>query len=448
MHSAAALHTPPSLGPLTADWAWRRLDQVCEGVFDCPHSTPILTDGGPLLARSQDIRTGVFRLDSAARVSETTYRERIARVEPRPGDLLYSREGTYFGIAAEVPTGIRVCLGQRMVLLRPRPECVEPRYLLYWLNSPLLARHVGGFRDGSVAERLNLPTIRGLPVLLPPMTHQVAVAQTLGTLDDKSELNRQINETLEAMARAIFRSWFVDFDPVRAKTDGRDLGLPGPVADRFPDSFAASELGEIPRGWAAGCFGDMLSQRTERLSGREASVLSAVATGELVRSDELFTKRVYSKEINKYFAVEQWDIAYNPSRINIGSIGMLKEPLLGAVSPAYVVARPRAAYRWFLEFLLERASTRQWINTFASGSVRQSLSYVDFASIPCVVPPESITQHFDDLWSALRGGVQSRIEESRTLAALRDTLLPKMLSGEVQVKRVEKIRTAMTTAPP
>ena len=161
--NSGALHIPSTANELPADWRWERLDKLCEGVFDCPHSTPVLTQEGPYIARSQDVRSGVLRLDEAGRVSEDTYQDRIGRAEPRYGDLLYSREGTYFGIAAEVPPDVRVCLGQRMVLLRPNATEIDFRFLRYWLNSPVMALHIHGHRDGTVAERLNLPTIRGLP---------------------------------------------------------------------------------------------------------------------------------------------------------------------------------------------------------------------------------------------------------------------------------------------
>ena len=205
-------HLPSRFADLPAGWAWLRLDDACDGVFDCPHSTPKLLDAGPFVVRSQDIITGVFRKEQAARVSEETYKERTSRVVPQRGDLLYSREGTYFGIAAEVPERTRVCLGQRMVLIRPKSVVVDFRFLCHWLNSPMMASHIHGYRDGSVAERLNLPTIRVLPVLVPPLPEQRAIAHILGTLDDKIDLNRRMNQTLEAMARALFKSWFVDFD--------------------------------------------------------------------------------------------------------------------------------------------------------------------------------------------------------------------------------------------
>src|SRR5207249_1238783 len=148
-----------------------------------------------------------------------------------------------------------VCLGQRMVLLRPNASFVETRFLRYWLNSPLMASHIHGYRDGTVAERLNLPTIRALPVALPPLHEQHAIARILGVLDDKVELNRRMNETLESIARALFKSWFVDFDPVRAKADGRDPGLPKALADLFPSTFKDSDVGEIPEGWTATRWG-------------------------------------------------------------------------------------------------------------------------------------------------------------------------------------------------
>lgn len=251
---SSVVHIPSTAAPLPPDWRWDRLDEVCDGVFDCPHSTPLLMEEGPFVVRSQDMRTGVFRMEEAGHVSEDTYQERIVRAEPRYGDLLYSREGTYFGIAAEVPARVRVCLGQRMVLLRPKTSKCNHRFLRYWLNSPVMASHTHGHRDGTVAERLNLPTIRQLPVPVPPLAEQRAIANILGPLDDKIELIRQMNETLEAMARALFKSWFVDFDPVRAKAEGRDHGLPKSLADLFPDSFENSELGEIPKGWETGPF--------------------------------------------------------------------------------------------------------------------------------------------------------------------------------------------------
>ena len=293
---------------------------------------------------------------------------------------------------------------------------------------------------GSTFPNLSRDQLLSLPVTVPPLSEQKRIAHILGTLDDKIELNRRMCQTLEEMARALFKSWFVDFDPVRAKAEGRQpAGMDAATAALFPDSFVDSELGMIPRGWETGSFGSFTSQRTERAGVREVVVLSAIASGSLVRSDDHFTKQVYSKETTKYLLVEQWDYAYNPSRVNIGSIGMLEEDLVGGVSPVYVVVRPRDAFRWFLHFSLLQPHTKRWIQTLASGSVRQSLSYYDFASIPSVLPTEPVLHLFDRKWASLRDAIRASEAESDTLAELRDALLPQLLNGAGDVDRVDAV---------
>jgi type I restriction enzyme S subunit len=427
------IHVPAAYGQARDGWTWARLDDISEGVFDCPHSTPKLTDEGPLVVRTQDVMTGIFRADQAGHVSEETYAERIARVTPSHGDLLYSREGTYFGIAAEVPANTRVCLGQRMVLIRPDKRRLDFRFLRHWLNSPIMAAHIHGYRDGTVAERLNLPTIRALPILVPPLPGQKAIAAVLGALDDKIELNRRMNATLEAMARALFQSWFVDFDPVRAKAVGRPpAGLDEPTAALFPAQFQAAELGEIPQGWKAATLGRIIIAVRERILDADAIVLSAVSSSELVRSDEHFNKKVYSKSISNYLKVRRWDFAYNPSRINIGSVGLLKEDVIGAASPVYEVFRPNTGFHWFVERFLAYPDTKNWIQTLCSGSVRQSLKLKDLASIPCVIPPPEIIAAFNREWERLLSLILANNRQTHILVTLRDTLLPKLLSGQVR----------------
>jgi len=255
----------------------------------------------------------------------------------------------------------------------------DTKFLMYALEGT----DISGYLTGAVMPKLTQGNLNKIELNCPPLPEQRAIADVLGTLDDKIELNRRANETIEAIARTLFKAWFVDFEPVRAKMEGRWLrgqslpGLPVQLYDIFPDRLVESELGAIPEGWDKGSFGRIVSQRSERVGRRDITVLSAVASGKLARSDDHFTKRVYSKETDKYLLVEQWDFAYNPSRINIGSIGMLEEDIVGGVSPVYVVARPKASYQWFLEFSIRRAHTKTWINILASGSVRQSLSYTD-----------------------------------------------------------------------
>lgn len=288
--------------------------------------------------------------------------------------------------------------------------------------------------DKTSVPGVNRNDLHRIPVLLPPLAEQEAIAVVLGGFDDKIELNRRMNTTLRAMARALFHSWFVDFDPVRAKhDDSKPMGLDKATAALFPVKFQDSTLGPIPQGWGAGVLGKIISAARERVGKSDAVVLSAVSSSELVRSDDHFNKKVYSKSISNYLKVKRWDFAYNPSRINIGSIGMLKEEIVGAVSPVYEVFRPTDSYQWFVEQALAEPDIKVWIQTLCSGSVRQSLKLKDLESIPLVIPPLPIVQEFNKAWDQWHGLIRGNERQSRTLAILRDTLLPKLMSGEIGV---------------
>lgn len=434
--AAKPLHVPNGRERLPTGWSWGRLDDLCEGVFDCPHSTPKLVDAGPLVVRTQDIITGVFRTERAAHVSEETYRERTIRALPQRGDLLYSREGTYFGIAAEVPEKVRVCLGQRMVLIRPLASKLDFRCLRHWLNSPVMAAHIHGHRDGSVAERLNLPTIRALPVAVPPLAEQRAIAHILGTLDDKIELNRRANETLEAMARALFKAWFVDFEPVRAKLEGRWQhgqslpGLPAHLYDLFPDRLVESELVEIPEGWEyvpLSRFIEIFDSRRVPLSSKQRAERQGIypyhgATGVMDTVD---------------------DYLFDGIHVLLGEDGSVVQEN-GRPYTQYVwgkfwvnnhahVLRGRGMTNETLLLFLEQCD----VAPFVTGAVQPKLSQGNLKAIPFLSPGDALLSNFGQIVAAIFEQTRDLSEESRSLIQLRDTLLPKLISGELRIKDAE-----------
>jgi type I restriction enzyme S subunit len=377
-------------------------------------------------------------------VSEATYRERTRRAAPTCGDLLYSREGTYFGLCAEVPSQAKVCLGQRMVLLRPDHQQVHPRYLRLWLNSPRIQSYLHGHRDGSVAERLNLPTIRRLPVCLPPLPEQRATAHIFGTLDDKIELNRRMNETLEALARALFKSWFVDFDPVRAKAEGREPGLPEALATRFPSSFEHSELGDIPAGWTIGS------------PLRIARLLSG-GTPKTAR-DDYWNGDIQWASARDVSQSDQTFLVTTERRITVKG---LEESATQLVPPlaTVVVARGATTGRMVLfgrEMAMNQtcyalATTsdtpfalyclmRQEIDALvhaAHGSVFDTITTKTFDTAKVVLPPRALLEVFEATAASIFRAILARINESRTLASIRDALLPKLLSGEIRIREPE-----------
>lgn len=438
-----SLHPPLEAQMWAAAPRWVRLDDLSLGVFDCPHSTPKLTSDGPLVARSQDIRTGIFRHEDAASVSEETYRERITRAEPRHGDLLYSREGTYFGIAAEIPRGERVCLGQRMVLIRPRPEHVDTRFLRYWLNSPVMARHLEGFRDGSVAERLNLPTIRGLAVPVLPLAEQQAIAGVLGALDDKIELNRRMNRTLEEIARALFRSWFVDFEPVHAKAEGRAPAHMDPAtAALFPTRFGEDGL---PEGWRRRGLldiADLISGGTPK-TGESSFWDGGIAWAS-------------AKDVSQCGQLFLVDTERKVTELGLKKSSTKMVPAFSTV----VVARGATTGR-FCMFGREMAMNQTcyalrstmdspcWLNCLfstlvgeltqaAHGSTFDTITTSTLRDARVTAPPRPVVEAFERMARPWLGKALGNIEQSRSLAALRDALLPKLMSGELRVREAER----------
>lgn len=360
----------------------------------------------------------------------------------RRGDILFGKLRPYLRKVVRAPAN-GLCSTDIWVV-RAR-DGVDQGYLYYCMASQQFSDYATAGSEGTRMPRAIWDYVSRYVIALPPVPEQRAIAHFLGTLDAKIELNRLMNNTLEAMARSLFKSWFVDIDPVRAKVDGRWKrgeslpGLPANLYDLFPHRLVDSELGKTPEGWKVGTVGNIVSRKNERVGGRSAIVLSAISSGKLIPSDSHFRKRVYSKGISNYLAVQQWDTAYNPSRINIGSIGMLKEPILGAVSPVYVVASPKPAYRWYLEFTLGLEQTKEWIATLATGSVRQSLSYADFASIPCVIPPSQVVERFNQQWERFRAILLAHDDENYILTAQRNALLPKLLSGELKADRLVRM---------
>ena len=440
-----SLHVPAAYGKPPKGWTWSRLDDVSEGVFDCPHSTPTLTDTGPFVVRTQDIITGVFRADQAGRISEETYAERIARVTPSRGDILYSREGTYFGIAAEVPADTRVCLGQRMVLIRSDKRRLHFSFLCRWLNSPIMAAHIHGYRDGTVAERLNLPTIRALPVLIPPLAEQKSIAAVLGALDDKIELNRRMNATLEAMARALFQSWFVDFDPVRAKLDGRKpAALDAATASLFPSKFQDSSLGPIPHGWEV-C---PLSEKIQLLSGGTPktsepsywdgdipwySVRDAPSETDVwvIHTDKHVTKLGIANSAAQIFPEKTTIIS---ARGTVGKLALTAVPM--AMNQSCYGVRGTTGYGDYFTYYSLREATAQ-LQQRTHGTVFDTITTETFKTLDCIFSAPKITAAFDKLVEPLLSQIRANLHQSRTLATLRDTLLPKLLSGELTVARTE-----------
>jgi restriction endonuclease S subunit len=263
---------------------------------------------------------------------------------------------------------------------------------------------------------------------------QKAIACILGALDDKIELNRRMNETLEAMARAIFKSWFVDFDPVRAKAEGqKPPGLAPHIAELFPDAFEESELDEIPKGWRVGNLGDIIEIHDSKripMSSRERQIRQGPyryygAAGIIDYVDDFLFDGVYvligedgsvmteaGNPVTQYVWGKFW--VNNHAHVLKGTDGVSDEQLLLFLQQVYVVP-------------------------FVTGAVQPKLSQTNMKAIPLVQGSSKLNRAFSRIVQPLFAKIRAIQDEVETLAAIRDTLLPKLISGELRVPDAERI---------
>ena len=290
---------------------------------------------------------------------------------------------------------------------------------IYYLMT-VVGKHLNYLSKTSTAVPIiNKSTFANYEIEIPNIKEQKRIGKILSSLDDKIELNRRINDNLEQQAQALFKSWFVDFEPFKK------------------GKFIDSELGMIPEGWQVEELGNITNSITEKVGKRtDVKVLSPVNTGDLLLSEEYFTKQVYSKTLAKYIMVAPNDFAYNPARINIGSIGMNTFDFSGCVSPVYVVFRCEKEYHHFFNIFKATKNFKEEVNTRAIGGVRQTLSYKDFSLIKIVYPPKEAVEQFNKIYSHIMTLIKKNVLENKRLHQTRDTLLPKLMSGELKINDI------------
>jgi type I restriction enzyme S subunit len=368
-------------------------------------------------------------------------------------DVTQNRE--LLGSPAVIPKGLpggAVIAATNLYKLSNRSD--SPSEFLYWvMRAPAYRNHIIASAKGTTVLMLTKDAVENFTFPLPPLPEQRAIAHILGTLDDKIELNRRMNETLEAMARALFKSWFVDFDPVHAKAESRlgGTGLPKPLADLFPDSFEDSELGEIPKGWQVKALNDVLSEL--ETGGRPKGGVSGYATGTpSVGAESIVGLGVFDYSKTKYVP-DEFFMKMTKGRIKSRDVLLYKdggrpgefEPhvtLFGDGFPFDTCAINEHVYRmrvkqeigqnYFL-FWLSSDDVMEEMRIKGTGVAIPGLNSTQVKSLTMLVPTIRVAKAFDalvDLWITR---ILANCKESRTLSALRDTLLPKLISGALRV---------------
>jgi len=274
-----------------------------------------------------------------------------------------------------------------------------------------------------MAEYVSLTDQRRMRITLPPLPEQRAIAHILGTLDDKIELNRRMSETLEAMARALFKSWFVGFDPVRAKMDGRDPGLPKSLADLFPARLVDSELGKIPEGWEARTLGGLLE----------------LAYGKALRAEDRQDGTIPVYGSNGQVGWHNERLATGPGIVvgrkgNPGVVTWAATNFFVIDTAFYVVPKSRALSMHYLFHALRSHDLESLSADSAVPGLNRTLAYMSMQ----LLPAQPVLESFDKIAGSFAARAHWLEEESRTLAGQRDALLPKLISGQLRVKDAER----------
>ena len=400
------------------------------------------TDGFPIL-RVAEVAEGHLEVDGNEERVQFAYRENIGPKLATEGDVILTTKGTV-GRRAMVPSGFQSYVySPQVCFFRVLDRAVlDPRYLYYWFGSPDFEEKSAGLRSQTdMADYISLRDLAQVRVPLPPLADQHAIAHVLGSLDDKIELNRRMNQTLEEICRALFKFWFVDFGPVRAKMEGRWKkgeslpGMPADMWDLWPSEFEESEIGEIPKGWETlpldkiAYFHNGLALQRFPPSGDSwlpVLKITQLRAGRTEPGGERANSQIPAECI-----VDDGDVIFSWSgslevRIWCGGKAALNQHLFKVTSTVF----PRwFYYSWvrqhlpeFREIALDKATTMGHIQRF------------HLTDALVAVPPSAVLDRSTQLIEPLlQFAVQASVE-SRSLASTRDALLPKLLSGEIRVR--------------
>jgi len=366
-----------------------------------------------------------------------------AQLLPRGTVLVTSRAPIGYAAIAKNP----ITTNQGFRNLVPKPG-VDSEFLYYWVKANVeeLRRHA----SGSTFQELTGTALAQIRIRVPPLPEQHAIAHILGTLDDKIELNRRMSETLEAMARALFKAWFVDFEPVRAKMEGRWQrgqslpGLPAHLYDIFPDRLVESELGEIPEGWRVVELEQVIEINPPRVlrRGQCAPYLDMASMPTRGHVPLRVVERPYTSG-TRFTNGDTLLARITPCLENgkTAFVDFLAPNEVGWGSTEFIVLRPKPPLPAEFGYCLARdPDFREFaIQSMTGTSGRQRVQPEALARYLLVVPSDGVAKAFGALVEPWFRKASASERESRTLAALRDALLPKLIRGEIRVKEVEQL---------
>ena len=425
---------------MSSDWPLRALDELADEVtvgYVGPMAAEYVESGIPFL-RSLNVEP--YRINTTdLKFVSAEFHRRIKKSALRPGDVAIVRTGKP-GTCAVIPDWLHDANCSDLVIARCGGS-LRPRFLCYWVNS-IAAHHIASHTVGAVQQHFNVGAAKTMQVAAPSLRDQDAVISVLGSLDDRVALLRETNATLEAIAQALFKSWFVDFDPVRAKQQGLPpAGMDEATAALFPDSFEKSALGFVPKGWSVRPVGDAVKcvggatpdtkepsyWSPEEHSWTTPKDLSGLPAPVLLSTERRLSTKGLAKIGSGLLPVGTLLMS---SRAPIGYLAIAQVPV--AINQGYIAMSPGSLLPP-LYMLFWCQQNMEGIKSRANGSTFMEISKKAFRPIPALVPSSPVVEAFLAVASPLFSLLVSKELQAQTLATLRHTLLPRLISGQLRL---------------
>lgn len=444
---------------MSSEWSSLTLKNAGIVLIDCDHRTPpAAKEGYPYIAIPQ-LKNGHIALDSARRISQADYIDWTKKLKPQANDVIVVRRCNS-GDSAHVPAGLDCAIGQNLVVLRANGDRVLPSFLRWLLKGPEWWDQVSKFINvGAVFDSLRCRDIPNFELTIPPLDQQAEIASILGAVDTRITLLRETNTTLEAIAQALFKSWFVDFDPVRAKAEGLEpVGMDAATAELFPDSFEESELGLVPKGWQLVPFGELLTHTiggdwgdespTEKNDTRVAIIRgtdipdlqSGTANRVPVRytsSKKLSTRKLQDGDLVLEVSGGSKD---QPTGRSLYVSGTLLQQFDCPVEPASFcrLLRPvdhdtGVLLTQHLTYIYAIGKTWEYQNQSTGIANFQTTHFLGNELV--AVPPSEVLSEFASIVRPIID--RSHLSNIRELIQLRDTLLPRLISGQLRLPETD-----------
>ena len=440
---------------MSFEWQATTLGQICvaqggaiqTGPFGSQlHNSDYKEFGVPVVMPT-NIGDGGIVEDGIARIDEADV-ERLSQHKLRMGDIVFSRRGDVTKNALIRPHEVGWFCGTGCLKVRLGDETVATaKFISHCLRLPDIKDWLVRHAVGATMPNLNTGILAAVPIYLPPLRTQLEIAEILGALDDRITLLRETNATLEAIAQALFKSWFVDFDPVRAKLEGRaPEGMDEATAALFPDGFEESELGLVPRGWRVktladafeinpmrkltkGSMASYLDMASLATSGHcvEEPIQRAISSGAKFRNGDTLLARITP-------CLENGKSAF---------VDFLADDQIGWGSTEFLVLRPKAPLPLYFGYLLSRHATfREYaIQSMVGTSGRQRIQNDVLARYQLALPSDEIASAFTEVIESIQKSIAANHQSAQTLATLRDTLLPRLISGQLRLPELAAAET-------